>query len=455
MRRQQGLIQDFTRGSIPGQLLTFAAPLFFSNLLQVAYNAADMVIVGQKLGESGLSAVSIGGDIAHFLTFFAMGFSNAAQILISQYVGAGKRDRVGRFVATAFSFLLSCALLISCACLLLRRPILRAMHTPDAAFEGALAYSTISALGLVFIYGYNVSSAVLRGMGDSRHPFLFVSVAAGMNIALDLLFVWGLNLGCSGAALATVLSQGLSFLLCLKFLHGRRRELVRDSAPKAFFAPDKAMCASLIKLGLPMAIKSASLQFSKLFVSSWINSYGVSVSAVAGIAGKLNSISNLMAKAFNTAGASMIGQNIGAKKYERVPKIMGSTLCITLCIAAVMSAVIMTFPKQVFGIFTSDPSVMKVALEYCPIAVLVFFGSACRAPANALINGSGNHRINFVTAILDGIIMRIGLSLLLGLGLGMGYMGFWLGKAIAGFTPMLIGVGFYLSGRWKKRSSIV
>lgn len=451
MAKQQ-VIHNFSQGNIPKQLIMFASPLFLSSLMQIVYNAVDMIVVGQKLGQVGLSAVSVGGDISHFLTFFAMGFSNAGQIIISQYIGAERRDKLGRFIATMFTTLVGCSAMVSVVCLALRHSLLQLMNTPAAAYQGALEYCTVSMVGLVFIYGYNAGSAVLRGMGDSRHPFIFISLASVLNVLLDILFVMVLPFGCMGAALATVISQGISFVLCAAYLYRSREAIGIDFKAEYLLQPDREMFASLLKLGLPMAIKSASIQISKLFVNSFINSFGVAVSAFAGIANKIASISNLISNSVNTAGSSMVGQNIGAEKYDRVPKIMLTVAAITFTVAIAMSLAFCTFPLQLFGIFSSEKEVLDIALEYLPIAVLMFFGSACRAPANALINGSGNYKMNFATAIFDGIIMRIGLAVLFGLVLDWGYLGFWLGDALAGFTPLVIGAVFFVSGRWKKRT---
>lgn len=448
----QKVIHNFSEGNIPKQLIMFASPLFLSSLMQIIYNAVDMIVVGQKLGQVGLSAVSVGGDISHFLTFFAMGFSNAGQILISQYIGAKQQDKLGRFISTMFTTLMGCAVGVSAVCLALRHTLLQLMNTPAAAYDGALAYSTVSMVGLVFIYGYNSGSAVLRGMGDSRHPFIFISIASLLNILLDILFVMVLPFGCMGAALATVISQGISFVLCASYLYRNRGAIGIDFTLHNFTNPDKDMFLSLVKLGLPMAIKSASIQISKLFVNSFINSFGVAVSAFAGIANKIASISNLVSNSVNTAGSSMVGQNIGAEKYDRVPKIMLTVAAITFTVAITMSILLCTFPLQLFGIFSREKEVLDIALEYLPIAVLMFFGSACRAPANALINGSGNYKMNFATAIFDGIVMRIGLAVLFGIVLNWGYLGFWLGDALAGFTPLVIGIVFFISGKWKKRT---
>lgn len=450
--KEKTLVSDFTTGNIPKQLFIFATPLFLSSLLQVVYNMVDMIVVGNVLGEVGLSAVSVGGDVSSFLTFLGMGFANAGQVIISKYIGAGKRSHVGRFISTLSSTLFLLAISLSFLCLLFRKQFLNLMNTPTESYEQALAYSTICILGMVFIYGYNAMSAVLRGLGDSKHPFIFISIASVLNVILDLLFVIKFNMGAGGAALATVISQCVSFLSCIAFLYKKRDTLGFEIHLSDFFHIDKAMLSELTKLGIPMAIKSASIHISKLFVNSWINSYGVAVSAFAGIANKISSISNLISNALNTAGSSMVGQNIGAKTYKRIPKIILTITACTMTIAIILSVLFYTFPNQIFSIFTeeADADVLAIAMEYLPVAVLMFFGSACRAPANAIVNGSGNYKVNFATAIFDGLIMRIGLSVLFGLVLNFGYIGFWLGDALAGFTPMFIGIVFYISGKWKQ-----
>ena len=452
---KQRFITDFTEGNVPKQLLRFATPLLLANLLQAVYNMADMVIVGRVMGSVGLSAVSVGGDVSGFLTFLAMGFSNAGQVIISQYIGAGQRKKVGGFVGTMFTFLTACSLVLSVICLIFRQGILGLMNTPAASWDEALAYSTVCIAGLFFIYGYNMVSAVLRGMGDSRHPFIFIALAAVMNIVLDIVLVWGLQMGAMGAAIATVFSQGFSFVACAIFLWRSRHEMDFEVSFQDFLHPKMEYLSSLTKLGIPMAIKSASIHFSKLFVNSWINSYGVAVSAMAGIVNKLGSICNLISNSVNAAGSSMVGQNVGAQKYERVPRIMTTCFCFTLCSSALMALAVYLFPELVFGIFTDEAAVMAIAMEWLPVSVVLFLGSACRSPMNALINGSGNHKVNFATAILDGIVMRIGLGVLLGLVLHMDYIGFWLGDALAGYTPFFIGLVYYFSGSWKTRKYVI
>lgn len=452
MTNSKTKITDFTNGNITKQLAVFAFPLFLSNLLQVVYNMVDMIVVGKVMGQNGLSAVAVGGDITAFMTFIAIGFSNAGQVIISRYIGAGRRDKIGKFVSTMFPFLMSCAVVISIFCVFFRSELLKLMNAPDEAFSEALNYSTVCIVGLVFIYGYNIISAILRGMGDSKRPLIFVGVAAVINVILDIVFVAFLRMGAGGAALATVISQASSFICCTLFIVKHKAEYELNVKAIDFIKPDFAMLKELLGLGIPIAIKLASVQFSKLFVNSYINGYGVAVSAFAGIANKISSISNLISSSLNTAGSSMAGQNIAAGKFDRVKLIIRDLFIITLTIATIMTAAMCFFPEEIFSFFTDDNSeaVLAIAPAYVPIAAILFYASACRAGMNALINGSGNVKVNFATAIMDGIVLRIGLSLLFGIALGMGYMGFFLGDALAGFTPFVIGCVFYASGRWKK-----
>ncbi|MBQ5591890.1 MAG: MATE family efflux transporter [Clostridia bacterium] len=447
---QKSQIQDFTKGKITKQLLIFVWPLFLSNLLQVVYNMVDMIVVGNVLGKVGISAVSIGGDVSHLLTFISMGFANAGQVLIARYIGAGERSKIGRFVGTMCGFLLACSLVLTALGLVFQDTLLNLMNTPAESYDGAVSYSTVCMTGLVFIYGYNVVSAILRGMGDSKHPFVFISIAAVLNLILDVIFVVGFELGAGGAALATVISQAVSFISCAIFLAKNKKQFELNIKLKHFIKWDKTMLSELVKLGTPMAIKTASIQFSKLFVNSWVNSYGVAVSAFSGIANKVANISNLVSAAINTGGSTMVGQNLAAGEFERVKSILKNLAAITLSVASVFSVLIVLFPEQIFGIFTTEPEVLSIAIGFIPIAILLFLGSALRAVMNALLNGSGNYKINFVTAILDGIIMRIGLAVLFGLVFNMKHYGFWLGDAVAGFTPFFIGVVYYATGKWKR-----
>ena len=447
-------VRNFTAGPIMPALLTFALPLFLSNLLQAVYNMVDMIVVGHVVGEAGLSGITIGGDVLSFLTFVAMGFSSASQVIISQYIGAGMRERLSRFIGTMATFLLLCAITVSVVCLLLRSQILGWMNTPAESWAQTLSYTTTCMVGLVFIYGYNIVSAIMRGLGDSKRPFVFIAIAAMLNLVLDLIFVAGFRWEAFGAAFATVIAQATSFLTALAYLYKNRVRFGFELTPR-HFRIDRHELMTLLKLGIPFAIRTASVLFSKLFVNSWVNSYGVTVSAVAGIGNKLDMMGNLVGTAVSTAGSSMVGQNIGAGKYDRVTRVLGSAFIINIISFAFMIALVVLFPVPLFGLFTQDASVLALCMEYVPVLVVAYIAGALRDSMNAFTGGCGNYKFNFSVAIIDGMIARIGLSLLLGLSVGLGYFGFWLGSAISGSLPFFLGTVYYLSGRWKKTSAIL
>ena len=449
MAEQRTMVKDLTTGSVARQLLVFALPLFVSNALQAVYNMVDMIIVGQFIGGYGMSAVSIGGDLLHLLTFVSMGFASAGQVIIARHVGEGRMDEVRETIGTLFSFLLAASVLISVVCFVLRYPIMHALNTPQESFSYAMDYMVTCVVGLVFIYGYNIVSAVLRGMGDSKRPFVFVGVAAILNIILDYLFVVIFHMEVFGAALATVIGQGVSFVSSLIYLYIKRQSFGFDFRLRSFAIHSRTL-KPLVMLGIPMAIQSAAVSFSKVLLMSWINLEGVLYSALAGIFNKINVVGGVISMSFTAAGSSMVGQNLGAKKYDRIPRILATITVIGLALFSAMTLILVASPEMVFGMFTSDTAVLSLAgILVIPI-ILNFYGAATRSISFALINGSGNTKLNLAVALIDGIVMRIGLAALLCFGLGMGSLGCWYGDAIAGFVPLFIGLVFYLSGKWKK-----
>ena len=443
------MVKDLTGGNVTKLLLQFAFPLFISNALQAIYNIVDMIIVGQFIGGAGMSAVSIGGDILHLLTFVAMGFSSAGQVLVARDVGARRMDQVQRTIGTMFTFLLSTSLIISVICFMLRHNILGWLNTPAESYAYTLDYTVTCIVGLIFIYGYNIISAILRGMGDSRRPFVIIAIAALLNIVLDVIFVAGMNMAVFGAALATVISQAASFIIALVYLYLHKESFGFDFRP-ASFAIDRAALNKLVALGVPMAIQSAAINLSKIILTSWINLFGVVFSALAGIYNKINMMIGIVSNSFTTGGSTMVSQNLGAGKHERVPAILRVVGVCGMIVSTVFSLALLFFSESIFDLFTSDTQVLSAASILVIPAVLNFYGSATRNISFSLINGSGNTKLNFAVAIIDGMISRVGIAALLGFGLGMGCQGFWYGDALAGFMPFAIGMCYYLSGRWRK-----
>ncbi len=446
---KKAIIRDLTRGSVPRTLLSFSLPLFLSGLLQMVYNMVDMIVVGNFVGTNGLSAVSVGGEVLMLITFVAMGFSNAGQILISRYVGARRYDQVGDMVGTLFTLLESLAVIIMVIFLLSYQEVLRWLNTPDDIWEYTRQYCITCIWGVVFIYGYNLVSAILRGMGDSKHPFMFIAIASVLNVILDILFVGPMQMGPQGAALATVIGQAVSFLFALRLLYKNREQIHFDFHPK-HFRIYKSVRGQLMSLGIPMVVQSAAITFSMLFVNSYVNTYGAVAIAVTGVARKLENMIGVVSQAISSSGGAMVSQALGAGKTERVPKVVGHAMWIVAIPAGIFAVITLFRPEWLFGLFSQDPAVLTRAISYIPIAMIQYLGCVLRPPNFALINGSGNSKLNLAVALLDGIFTRIGLSLLLGVVLGLGIRGFWYGNALSGLVPFLIGTAYLISGRWAK-----
>lgn len=442
------MVRDMTTGNVTRLLLSFAFPLFVSNALQAVYNIVDMIVVGQYIGGAGMSAVSIGGDILNLLTFVAMGFSSAGQVLVARDVGSGRMDQVKKTIGTMFTFLLGISLVISVGCYFIRHDILGWLNTPAESYEFTLDYTVTCIVGLFFIYGYNIVSAILRGMGDSRRPFLFIAIAAMLNIVLDIVFVAGCGMEVFGAALATVISQAGSFVISLIYLYRRKESFGFDFKLKSFRIEAVAL-RPLVALGIPMAIQSAAISLSKIVLMSWINLFGVVYSALAGVYNKINVVIGIVSNSFTAAGSTMVGQNLGAKQYERVPKILKTVGFCTILISTIFALGIVYFQDSVYQLFTSDEAVLANAYILLIPIILNFYGAATRSIAFSLINGSGNTKLNYAVAVLDGIISRIGIAALLGFVVKMGCQGFWYGDALAGFIPIVIGMCYYISWRRK------
>ncbi len=444
------LVKDYTSGPVARQLIGFAWPFMLSNLLQTAYNLVDMVVVGQFVGPAGLSAVGIGADLIHMYTFVCMGFCNAGQVLISQYIGLKDRASVSRIVGAMFTFILSLSLVISALGLVFAGQIMGWLHVPPEALDYCRQYTVCCTAGLFFLVGYVMVAAILRGIGESRRPMVFIIIASVLNVILDLVFVSG-GMGPLGAALATVIAQGVSFLLCVGYLW-RRRDRLGFEFHWRYLRPDRTNLQKLLKLGVPMSIQSCAINLSMLFVSRSINTYGVTVSAVTSVGNKLSTVASIICQALSQSGATMVGQNFAARQFDRVTRTLATAVAVGLAFAAALSAVMIAWPERVFALFDDDAAVLAMSRSYVLVAVLNFFGYALRGPSTALCNGMGFPVMNFVLGILDGVVMRIGLCVLLARTLGMGVQGYWLGGALAGFTFFLVMGPYFLSGKWKKRA---
>ena len=436
---------DLTNGPVAATLLSFSMPMFFANLCQAVYNIVDMAIVGQAVGPTGLSGVGIGTDLLHFLLFASMGLSNAGQVLISQHIGSNDTKWIKTFIGTFLSFMFLCASAITLLALIALPLMLDLMNTPADAYSDAWVYSVVCMCGMPLTFLFNADSALMRAYGNSRTPMMLAVAATILNIGLDLLFVMGFGWGVLGAGLATLAGQGLSMVGAFVFLY-RYQESYGFTFDRSLLHIEKRCLASLVKLGVPMGLQTGSIMFSKAFVNSWVNSYGLDVSAATGVGARLMSIGGLFVFAISQAAAVMIARSIGARDKDRVNRIIGVSYICDFAWTGLCSAACILFPMQLFGLFTSDEAVILIGCEYAIILVLEFMAAAVRSPMLSFVNGSAKPFLNLMVALLDGIVGRICVGLLLGLGFGMGYMGFWLGGAVGSFMPFFVGFAYYVTG---------
>ena len=449
MEEKKELIRDYTEGPVLRQLLGFAWPFMLSYMLQTLYNMVDMVVVGRFVGSVGLSAVSVGADLMSLYTFIAFGFCNAGQILISQFIGLRDRASVGRVVAAMIKVVAVSAVVITAVGMVCAQTFLQWLQVPEEAAEQCLAYTRCCTAGCLFVFGYNMVCAILRGMGDSKRPMLFIGVAAVVNIVLDIVFV-SQGMGAFGAALATVIGQGVSFVWAVIFLLRNRGRLGYELNARTFRESGRVL-GSVLKLGFPLVLQNVAVTVSTLVVVGYVNSYGLTASAVTGVGNKLTTLVLVVTIGMMQATNTFVGQNFAARRFERVRKVLADTLGITMIMAAILSVIMLAAPEWVFGLFTDDEAVIAMSGVYAPVAVLNFVGAAVRSPATSLCNGMGFVRMNLILGLLDGVVMRIGLCLLLGLGLGLGVPGFWYGSAAASFVYFVVMFPYFLSGRWKNR----
>ncbi len=444
------LSKDFTSGNIAKQLLFFTLPFMASNALQVLYSTIDMVIVGEFVGTPGLSAVSQSSQVINFATMVGMGVSNGGQVLISQALGAGKRKELNRIIGTLFSLILLLGLAMSVVILAGRTWILNALNVPVESYDFAMEYLVICAAGLIFTAGYNMVSAVLRGMGDSKRPFLFIGIASAVNLVLDILFTGILGWKVAGAAWATIIGQAVSFLFSLYYLYRKREAFGFDFKIKSFKI-DKHYSRMIIALGAPMAVQAGFINISMLYVNALVNEVSVVASATFGVGIRIDDIINKLAMGIQQAALPMISQNVAAGKTDRAVKTVHyswiySGVWTVLCMAAYL-----LFGRQMFMLFSDDPLVHEMSGTFISAILWLFPALSFMRGTGAFIQGIGNAKLSMILALLDGVVLRIGLSWLFGIAFHWGFYGFVLGYALAAYGGAIPGFIYFVSGIWKKR----
>lgn len=435
-------------------MLLFSIPFMISNGLQVLYAMADMLIVGKFVGSHGISAVMTASQSVLFLTMIGMGLATGGQVMVSQLIGRGERHRLKEALGTQFALIFFTGIGFSLLSLLTAGPLLRLLETPENAFPGACGYLRICGGGLFFIYGYNAIAAVLRGVGDSVRPFQFILISSVMNVALDLLFVAGFSWGAPGAGAATILSQAAAFFLALGYLYRTRADFGFDFKLSSF-RMDPVMLRALIKLGIPFSVRFAAINISMLFVTSLINSLGTASSAAFGIALRLDEFANKISQGVMMAVSTIVGQNIGAGKFDRIRRGVYYAWAICGGFFLVFGTVQVLFPRPLYRIFTDDEAVLKLAPVIISALILHYPALLIMKGTNGFVQGIGNAVFGLVIAILDGLVFRVTFSWFFGIRMQMGLYGMILGYALATYGTALPNLFYFLFVPWHKRKTVV
>ncbi len=448
--KQRSISKDFTQGNIPKQLLWFALPFMASNALQVLYSTIDMIIVGKYVGTAGLSAVSQSSLIINFATMVCLGFSNGGQVLVAQALGAKKRKEMNEIIGTLFSMIVIIALVLTVLFLTGRVLILDIMNIPAESYEMTTQYFIICGLGLIFTAGYNMVSAVLRGMGDAKRPFIFIGIASVINLILDIVFTGMWGMGVIGAALATIIGQAVSFIFSIYYLYKNKEAFGFDFQMESFKIKSKYV-KMITELGTPMAIQSGCINLSMLYVNSMVNNIGMVASATFGVGVRIDDITNKISQGIQFAAMPMISQNIAAKQQERAQKVVYYAWFYAMAWTLVFMVIYLNWGETLFKLFSDDPNVHEMSHIFIKAILWMFPAMAIMRGSNAFVQGIGNARLSMILSLLDGVVLRIGLSWLFGIVFNWGFYGFVLGYGLAPYGCGVPGLIYFFSGKWKKR----
>lgn len=441
--------QDLTKGSVTKQLMKFAVPFLLSNLLQALYSVADMIIVGYFRGPIGITGVNIGSQINILVTGAALGLAVGGTVLIAQYAGAHKFDDQRKTIGTLFTLYMVIGVVMTAVMLIFGKPLLDVLGTPKEAYGEAESYYDICMAGLIFLFAYNVISAILRGMGDSKRPLYFVLIAAIGNIVGDYILCGKFAMGAAGAAYATVGAQALSVILSLIYLFKNKFFAEYHFSD---FKIDKEKAKMLLKIGLPSSVQQVVVSFSFLTLTALVNSLpnALIASACQGIGGKVNSFAILPAIAMSSAVSSMAGQNIGAGEIDRAKKTMFAGMKIAFLISAFVFAIVVAFPDFIIGLFDKTPETIETGRTYLRFIAIDYLLVPFVFCMNGLAIGAGYTNFALFNACFSSIMVRVPLAYLVVKVSTLGFDGVGLATGLASAASIIVGIIFISSGKWKK-----
>ena len=449
------LENDLTEGNILKKLVGFATPILLANILQTLYSLVDTLVVGQFEGTVGISAVTVGSQLSFLLTTVGMGFSSGGQIVIAQLKGAGDKKGQKEIIGALLSLSAIVGIIVGIIGVAIYSPALKIFNTPAESWKQAGDYMIITSIGMIFVFLYNATSCIMRGLGDSTRPLIFIAIASVVNIILDILFVGPLGMGVAGAAWATIAAQAASAAFGFVYLYRRRERFVFDFKLSSF-ALKKKWVKELCRMGIPLMIQMSAINLSMSVMLSLVNVYGLAASATIGIGNKITQVCCMPYHAVDTAGCAMCGQNIGAGKPERVKKIVNIVLLANMAVTVVTTIIILLIPEKLVAIFDKDPEVIELCTLFLKLHIINNLCQGLFTAYNCSCLGSGNALLSTIAFLTDGVVLRLSLCIILTFVFDMGLFGLFLANAVAPAGAALILGAYHYSGKWqtfKKRIS--
>ena len=353
--------RNLTKGSVLKNIVLFSLPYLLSYFLQTLYGMADLFIVGQFEGVESITAVSVGSQVMHMLTVMIVGLAMGSTVMIGKFIGADKKEEASAAVGNTVVLFMGVAAVLTIGLLMLVHPVVRVMSTPQEAVSDTVRYLTICFMGIPFITAYNIISSIFRGMGDSKSPMYFIGIACGVNIFLDYLFIGGMRLGASGAALGTVFSQTISVLTALLVI---RRKKTGISIKKYHLKPCSAVMGQILKIGIPVALQDGFIQIAFIVITIIANKRGLNDAAAVGIVEKLIGIVFLVPSTMLSAVSAISAQNIGAGKHERAVRTLKYAVMIAAGFGFTVAVITQFVSVPVVKIFTEDAAVAVMGGQY-------------------------------------------------------------------------------------------
>ncbi len=353
--------RNLSQGSILKNIIFFSLPYLLSYFLQTLYGMADLFIIGQFDSIDSTTAVSVGSQVMYMLTVMIVGLAMGSTVLIGRSVGAGNKKRTANEIGNTVTLFMIVAAVLTAVLLLLVKPIVAVVSTPEEAVDGTVSYLTICFMGIPFITAYNIISSIFRGMGDSKSPMYFIAIACAANIVLDYLFIGTFGLGTAGAALGTTLSQTISVIISLIVIL-KRKNLIKISLKD--LKPDRVINKNILKIGVPIALQDGFIQISFILITIIANRRGLSDAAAVGIVEKLIGILFLVPSSLLSTVSVISSQNIGAGKPERARRTLWYAVVINVVFGVISAVLMQFFAEGAVGLFTDDPTVIMLGGQY-------------------------------------------------------------------------------------------